>query len=292
MDGVPGWPEVFRGSAAVSAGLVTWGQLRGPRFQRLFPDIYAPASEKGPPLKLRSRGAGLLVDGRGAVSGYSAAEMLGAACAPKGAPAEVTVSGRQRQHPGLLIHRDRLARDEVQRVGGLWVTTPLRTAFDLARRLDFVEGVVAVDALANRHRFHPDMLLHLSARHRGARGVDRIPEVLTHATRWSGSPMESRLRMIIVGAGLPLPELQWVVQDMRARTAIWLDMAWPELKIAIEYEGDGHAAQEVVLRDVCRYTRLVDDGWRIYRYTKYEVYGEPRKIITQLTRARQRSRGT
>ena len=283
---------MFRGSAAVAAGLVTWSRLRGPRFQKLFPDIYAAASDEAPPLKLRSRGAGLLVAGRGVVSGYSAAELLGAPCAPKEAPAEVTVCGRQREHPGLLVHRDRLAPEEIRLVDGLRVTTPLRTAFDLARWLHPVEGVVAVDALANRHLFHPDLLLHLGARHRGLRGVDRLPEVLTHATRWSGSPMESRLRMIIVGAGLPCPELQWVVQDVAARTAIWLDMAWPELKIAIEYEGGGHAAPEVVLRDVGRYTSLVDDRWRIYRYTKFEVYREPRKIITQLTRARQRSSGT
>ena len=283
---------MFRGSAAVAAGLSTWSRLRGPRFRRLFPDVYAPASDEAPPLELRSRGAGLLVAGRGVVSGYSAAELLGAPSAPRGAPAEVTVSGRQRVHPGLLVRRDRLAPDEIQLVDDLWVTTPLRTAFDLARRLDLVEGVVAVDALANRRRFHPDMILHLSARHRGLRGVDRIPEVLTHATRWSGSPMESRLRMIIVGAGLPRPELQWVVQDPQARTAVWLDMAWPELKIAIEYEGEVHTSTERVLRDVGRYTRLVDDTWRIYRYTKYEVYGEPRKIIAQLTRARRRSSGT
>ena len=40
---VPGWPEVFRGSVAVAAGLVTAARLRGPSFQRLFPDVYAPA---------------------------------------------------------------------------------------------------------------------------------------------------------------------------------------------------------------------------------------------------------
>lgn len=74
-------------------------------------------------------------------------------------PAEVTVSGRQREHPGLLVHRDRLAPDEIQLVDGLWVITPLRTAFDLARLLDLVEGVVAaVDALANHCRFHPDLI--------------------------------------------------------------------------------------------------------------------------------------
>jgi hypothetical protein len=78
----------FRGSAAVSAGLLTWGQLRGPRFRRLFPDVYAPA-RLAPDLALRSAGAAVLVDGRGVLAGYSAAELLGASCGPADAPAEV-----------------------------------------------------------------------------------------------------------------------------------------------------------------------------------------------------------
>ena len=48
----------------------------------------------------------------------------------------------------------------------------------------------------------------------------------------------------------------------------------------------------MVLRHVGRYTRLVDRGWRIYRYTKYEVYGERARIIAELTRALQRTSGT
>ncbi|MGH8965114.1 MAG: hypothetical protein ACRDXB_07260, partial [Actinomycetes bacterium] len=67
----------FRGSAAVAAGLLTWGELRGPRFRRLFPDIYAPGHLE-PDLALRSAGAAALVAGRGVLAGYSAAEVLGA----------------------------------------------------------------------------------------------------------------------------------------------------------------------------------------------------------------------
>ncbi len=83
--------------------------------------------------------------------------------------------------------------------------------------------------------------MNVAARYRGLRGIDQIPDVLTHAVRWSGSPMETRLRMIIVDVGLPRREVQWVVQDARARRAVWLDMAWPEHRIAVEYEGGGHA---------------------------------------------------
>ena len=106
-----------------------------------------------------------------------------------------------------------------------------------------------MDRLANAHRFNPDLLLNFGVHYRGARGNDRIPEVLALATPYSGSSMETRLRMLIIDAGLPRPQVQWVVQDERARTAIWLDLAWPEHKIGIEYEGEVHASPEVVLRD-------------------------------------------
>jgi very-short-patch-repair endonuclease len=114
--------------------------------------------------------------------------------------------------------------------------------------------------------------------------------VLTYADRRACSPMESRLRMLIRQAGLLKPEVQWVVQDENTRTAVWLDLAWPDEMIGIEYEGEGHTDPEQVLRDIGRYTALVDKGWRIYRYTKYEILRRPALIVAQLTRARQRTR--
>jgi len=286
---VPGWPVAFRGSQAIAAGLVTRGRLRGPRFQRLLPDVYCRAVAE-PDLLLRSLAAYRLVAGRGVLSGYSAALVLGAACAPHpDTPAEVTVAGDLRAHPGLVVHRDRLTDSEVTRVRDVACTTPLRTAFDLARRPDPVEAVVAVDRLANRHHFHPDLLLERCARDRGRRGVARVPDVVALANPYAGSPMETRLRLLIVRAGLPPPEVQWVVQDPATRTAFWLDLAWPELKIGIEYEGAAHTEPVRVLRDIARHTRLVDLGWQVYRYTKREVYGDRARIVAELNRARARS---
>jgi hypothetical protein len=68
----------FRGSLAVAAGLTTWGRLRGPRFRRLFPDVYSPADDQPPDLRLRSLGAFRLIEGRGVLAGYSAAVLLDA----------------------------------------------------------------------------------------------------------------------------------------------------------------------------------------------------------------------
>jgi hypothetical protein len=281
----------FRGSAAVAAGLTTWTVLRGPRFLRLFPDTYITAPDDGPPdLKLRSLAAYRYVDGRGVLSGYSAAEVLGASCGPWDAPAEVTVPHRgQRSPAGLLVHRAHLFPGEIKQVDGLQVTSPVRTAYDLARRGDLVERVVAVDRLANVHGFSPDLLLHFSARNRGTRGNELVPHVLAYADRRAESPMETRLRMLIMQSGLPRPQVQWVVPDERTRTVVRLDLAWPELMIGIEYEGEGHTEPEQVLRDVSRYTGLVDKGWRIYRYTKIEILRSPGLIVAQLTRARERA---
>ncbi|GAA1242835.1 hypothetical protein GCM10009609_02850 [Pseudonocardia aurantiaca] len=294
MSGVPGWPVAFRGSAAVAAGLVTRDRLRGPGFLRLFPDTYVTTpDEPQPDLALRSHAAYRYIEGRGVLSGYSAAELLGASCGPKNAPAEVTVLHRgQRSPDGLLVHRERLAPGEVREVGGVQVTSPVRTAYDLARRGALVERVVAVDALANRHRFAPDLLRHFAVRYAGVRGNDGVAEVLAHADWRAGSPMETRLRMVMVQCGLPRPEAQWVVQDERARSAVWLDLAYPEYLIGVEYEGEGHTDPAVVLHDVGRYTALVDKGWRIYRYTKLDILHRPDRILEQLSRALDRTKST
>ena len=282
---VPGWPVAFRGSAAIAAGLVTAKALRGPRFLHLFPDTYVRREKEPPDLRLRSLAAYRHVEGRGVLSGHSAAVLLGADCAPENAPAEVTVSGGQRGHEGLRVHRDRLSADEIRPCRGALVTTPTRTAYDLGRRPDLVEAVVGIDAVANVGRFDPTAVVDLARLHPGARGCRDLRRAVDLADRRAGSPMETRLRLLLVLAGLPKPEVQFPVLDDVRRRAVWLDLAYPEQRIGIEYEGADHARPERVLLDAGRYTRLVDAGWRIYRFTTYQVYGEPDEVVAVIRRA-------
>lgn len=284
---MPGWPVAFRGSLAVTAGLVTWDRLRGPRFVRLLPDVYAPRPAGRPDLALRSRAAYRLVERRGGMlAGYSAAELLGASCGRRDAPAEVIVpGGGQRAHPGLVVRRDRPAPGEIVEVDGIRVTSPLRTAFDLGRQDDLLDAVVAVDALAHHRRFAPDLLINFAVHYPRARGVTRLYEVLAHADRGAASPMETRLRMVLVRGGLPRPVTQHPVQDPEARTAVWLDLAYPELHVGVEYDGEEHTDPERVLRDIARHTRLLDLGWRVYRYTKHDIRTGPARIVDEIARA-------
>jgi very-short-patch-repair endonuclease len=282
----------FRGSAAIGAGLVTRRALQGPRFQRLYPDTYV-RREPRPGFDLRSQAAFRYVEGRGALSGYSAAELLGASCGRPEAPAEVVVwGGRQRAHPGLIVSHRPVEPRELVGVGGILVTSPLRTAFDLARRGRLVERVVAVDALANARDFAPDLLLFYGARYRGARGNLDLAEVLTLADRRAASPMETRLRLVLVLGGLPRPQAQWPVQDEHARTVVWLDLAYPDARVGVEYDGAVHTRPERVLRDIGRHTALLDQGWQVFRYTKHDIRDRPDLIVAQVGRALERARCT
>ncbi|MDQ3899004.1 MAG: hypothetical protein M3319_00620 [Actinomycetota bacterium] len=117
--------------------------------------------------------------GQGVLSGYSAAELLGARCAPADASAELTVPGGDlREQPGLTVHRDLLADDEITDAAGLLTTTALRTVWDMARWLPTVEAVVVMDALGRVGRFAPGAVLQIHGRYPRARWRHRVPGVI------------------------------------------------------------------------------------------------------------------
>jgi very-short-patch-repair endonuclease len=252
----------FRGSVAVARGLVTPGALRGARFVRLFPDIYVAAGVSVT-FRVLSMAAFLLVEARGGVlAGYSAAELVGSSCAPRGAPAEVLVEGHIKSHPRLAVRRGRADALDTGTAFGCRVTSPLYTAWCLARRLALVEAVVAVDALAFR-RFPPSALLDRRAQEPGARGCRSLDRVVDLADARAESPMESRLRLLLVLAGLPRPEVQFSVPEARVR----FDLAYPQVKLAIEFDSDDHEDDLDRNRDV----RTGQIGWYTARFTKHDV---------------------
>jgi very-short-patch-repair endonuclease len=264
--------EPFRGSVAVAAGHVTPGQLRGPRYRRLYTDIHVrvlPADDP-PDLELRSRAAHLLVAGRGVLGSWSAAELLGASCGPADADVEVVVpGGSQRPQRGLRVRRGALLPDEIVDVGGIRVTGPLRTAFDLACSRPLRQGIVAVDALARVGEFEPEDLFTLRNRHLGARGSGRLAETVRRADRRSGSPMETRIRLAIEDEGLPLPVLQHPVGPYS------LDLSYPAVLLAVEHNGGDHLTAARALRDLEREAYLTRRGWRIIRFGAAQVYSHP-----------------
>jgi hypothetical protein len=275
----------FRGSGAVQRGLLTERVLRGHRYRRLFHDIYLAAGAPAD-LTARSHAASLLASGLGVLSGYSAAELLGARCAPAEANAELTVPGGDlREQPGLTVHRDLLVDDEITDAAGLLVTTALRTAWDLARWLPTVEAVVAMDALARIGRFTPGAVLQIHGRYSRARWRRRVPGVIDLSDPRAESPMETRSRLVLVLRGLPRPELQYPVFDQFGGFIARLDMAYPQLKLAMEYDGRGHLAAWQQESDARRLNLLGAAGWSVLRFTAPDVLRTPDAMAAQVREA-------
>jgi hypothetical protein len=261
----------FRGDEALERGLLTRNKLYGPRFRRLFPGIFVP-SDLVVDLAVRSRAAYLLVSDRGGVlAGYSAALLLGANCAPPDAPAEVLVSSDARVHPGLTVHRDLLASGDVVLLNGHRVTTPARTAWDLARRPPLVEAVVAVDALARIGRFPVTELLARRNATPRARGSRAVVPVIELADPRAESSMETRLRVGLVRAGAPRPEVQFPVHDSHGATVARVDLAYPPARLAIEYDGANHFDRRRWARDQDRDSALAEVGWETMHLRRDDV---------------------
>lgn len=259
--------QPFVGSTAVAAGLVTADQLRGPRFTPLFRGIFVRSDVKVD-FAVRCRAAALLGRGQGVVAGWAATELLGASCAPSEAPVELLVPGGGRCRPGLVIRACDLPPEEVTRVGTAMVTTPARTAFDLGRRTPLVHAIMGIDALRYACDLDPDAVRAVARRHLGVRGIRQLPEALRRSTHLAHSPMESRIRVAIEDAGLPLPILQHHVGPYL------LDMAYPDQKLAVEYDGREHLTPKRARRDLNRQAYLTAEGWTVLRFAASVVLYE------------------
>jgi very-short-patch-repair endonuclease len=171
-----------------------------------------------------------------------------------------------------VVRDDHVPPDEILTVGGVGVTSPLRTAFDLARRTSLLDAVIALDAIAHRYEFEPSEVLVFGRRHLGARGSGRLPEVVRRSNRLADSPMETRIRMAIEDAGLVVPLLQHPVGPYA------LDMAYPGIRLGIEYDGREHLTQERAMRDLVREAFIARAGWDVLRFRAVDVLRRPRWV--------------
>lgn len=274
--------EPFRGSDAVAAGHVTPGRLRGPEFTALFRGTYVGSSVKAVPL-LRARALTLRAGPGAVVAGPLAARVHGVDCPWEDAEA-IVPSNRRLGSDGVTTRLDSLAPWEVVETKGVTVTSPARTAFDLARRdAPLPDRVAAVDALAHAHRFGAPALLDVAEEHPGVRGSVDVREVLALMDPRSESLMETRLRLVVVFSDLPAPDLQ-VPVTLPSGKGARLDLAWRRQKVALEYDGEEHRTPAQHADDLDRDAGLADLGWRVLRVTARQVYRFPDDLVRRLAR--------
>ena len=157
-----------------------------------------------------------------------------------------------------------LADSDVVEVQGLRVTTPLRTALDLACKLSRRDALAALDAFMRVHGLTQRDLQRGLNRYFRRRGVVQARELVRLADPRSESPGESWTRLEVIDHGLPVPRPQlWVYED--GMPLYRLDLGWRRRKVAAEYDGREHHADDEKRRerDEARRDWLEREGWTI-----------------------------
>lgn len=261
----------FIGTEAVAAGRVTAYALRR-RYAAVYPNVYVAANAEVT-ATVRAEAAWLWSRRRGVVAGSSAVALHGGKWVEADRPAELVVDNR---HPprGLRTWAYRLADDEVQLMGGMAVTTTARTAMDIARKYPRHAAVAMIGSLMRATKLKvADVELVLS-RYFGARGTIRAKATLDFVDDGAESPRETWLRLVLVDAGFPRPETQIAVYDEYRQLVAFLDMGWPEHKVAVEYDGDHHRTDRRQFhRDIERLETLRELGWVVVRVTARDLPG-------------------
>jgi very-short-patch-repair endonuclease len=281
----PGWEtEPFRVADALKAGI--------PRKRLEASDLVAPFSGvRSRPDEARLRAVvPLLTDGR-AVTGPTAARLWDLPLPARLANDElIHVSSRAPavavRRPGVVGSR-RTSGEVVLRNGiptleplRVWVSlAPLLTEWDLVAVTDrLISGTMSERPLASREEL--DASIERSAR---ARGVAALRRALIRSRDGAWSRPETLLRLLVLQAGFPEPALnRWTpIGDRRwARP----DLSWPELRVAVEYDGAAHDDARRYAADSERHERLVDAGWTVVRVRARDLFGPPSALIARLSR--------
>lgn len=229
-------------------------------------------------------------------AGACVAICLGTAAAAYGFDTEETddlhvlnpSSGQLRSADGLVVHRREGA--PLNLVAGRPATAPGWTAIEVARGLRRPRALATLDAALRSGTCSRRDLLTAAGRQSGRRGIVAVRGLLPLAVRKAESPMESEARLVMIDGGLPTPVLQHEVVDTDGRT--WrLDFAWPEYRVAAEYDGVAwHSGPEAFFQDRRRTSALQGLGWVAIPIVAEDVRRRPmeliRRIEAQLERAR------
>jgi hypothetical protein len=269
----------FTLTEALRAGLDRW-HLEGANWRRVGRNLYVWAGLPDTP-ELKIEAAHRRLPPTAVFSGNTAAWLHGldvVDCEPIEVtiPKGLGVSGRT----GVAVRRAALGPDEVVNVRGMRATSPLRTLRDLAARLSVSEAVVVVDMALHARLASLAELKALCVARAGGFGVANLRRVVSYAEPATESPMESRLRMVLVLGGLPRPQAQISLFDKHNRPLGRPDLYYPDHRLGIEYDGGVHRLS--LAEDNRRQNRLLAAGIRLLRFTAADVYQNPDLVTTQV----------
>lgn len=270
----------FLRSAGAEDQLSDWRFRRAHRalFRGVYVGAQTPVTQR-----LLAEGALLLAEPGSYISHHTAARLWGGVV-PDHADVHVTYPKMRAQCTGIAAHRPK-ARQHVVQWNGLPITGPVQTFLDMSHLLGLVDLVILGDSLVRRKRFTPEHLVALAEKHSGPHS--RLARRAARLVR-SGvdSPMETKLRLLIVLAGLPEPTVDHRVHDSDGTLLRRYDLSYLAHRLIIEYDGRQHAeSEEQWHHDIDRDEELDDGEVRRLVIVSKDIHSTPARTLARITRA-------
>jgi very-short-patch-repair endonuclease len=274
----------FTHAQGLAAGL-TSATLRGPRFRRIMHGVYIHARAPHRPFE-RVEAALLIHPDRAYASHTSAARVYRLPVPERLSDEHVTVFHKQdRRSPRGVCPHLAPPSGRVLLLHGIRVSAPDQLFLEMATLVNLVELVVIGDALVRQARVTPEQLVAAAAAWTG-RGAVLARRAASYVRRDVDSPMETRLRMLIVLAGLPEPQVNFKVCFADGRVRYRFDLSYPDLKIVVEYDGRQHRADlDQWDHDLDRDEWLADEHWKFVKVVSRGIYREPERTIERVRKA-------
>jgi len=280
--------EPFSRAEARAAG-ISAKLLKSARYRRLFYDLYVSVEVVVTPV-VRAKAILKICPPGSQASHFTAAELWGA-IVPSQPLTHLSCPqpGVRSERRGVRCHR--LSRHAgVVRFRGIRISTPEQTFIDLACVLSLVDLVVLGDSLVRARRTTVDRLVDAVNTWSGW-GSRPAARAVGFVRKGVDSPMESRLRMLIVLAGLPEPQVNRIVRDGSGNWDKRFDLCYPDLLLIIEYDGRQHADNDEQWdHDIDRREDLDGEGWRMIVIRSKGIYVEPQRTLERIADA-MRARG-
>lgn len=204
---------------------------------------------------------------------------------------------RSPRREGVRGHKFTSGFVTVVEIGGFRLTDPASTWATLGTHLSQDDLTAAADRILRIPRYPGGFQtidttpmavradLERAADRKGRPAAPKLRRALADARTGASSPPETRIRLLVRDAGLPEPVLDHDVYDRRGRWLGCSELAYPERKIAIEYESDGHLTRRQLQRDIDKYQAYAEAGWQTVRLTSQHVFREPAEAVRRIRSA-------
>ncbi|HEY5847931.1 MAG TPA: DUF559 domain-containing protein [Microlunatus sp.] len=274
----------FSRADARAAGLAEH-LLRTPAYQRLFHDTYL-CSSVSVTTEMRAAAA-ISRTGPGAYASHHTAAELWGIPVPIDGLVHVTTAkfeGRNRRR-GVLTHQPLTVRGAVTIRHGVRLSRPTQVFCELAAAgVGLVDLVVAGDAMVKKGLATLESLTRSVDRMSGA-GVRVARRAVAHVRVGVDSAMESRLRMLLVLAGFPEPEVNVILRNLSGDWSRRFDMCYLALKLIIEYDGEQHGDLDHRDSDIHRREELERLGYTLVQVTSRGIYRDPARTLRRVADA-------